>query len=526
MHLLIPGRHHLLTDFQFKYLLSAIRGRDSIRDLNNNPLPQGSRVESVVFAVTSANHSGTKRNPIPFHLRALMIQEFAKDLPVPCLIYGIDDVGHIEDFASYTLKTISHESDRQLDLSPDNCAVVCSTKVMDMYLRKGFQVLPAELESSAPWRYSQALPWDCVEAIVANELWRQDFHLVCAIHSSTLKIWDAYRLDRKAREILDDPIVGDDGDLTESRDYSSYVRQMDEIAELKYLETAPFIKPGQIGDIGSAVGSWIKNATSDDRLHESDFYGIEAARKLFDISLQRKANGEFSNPNVFFAMKNAVKSLVFRKRSMDTIHTSSLTHEIYSYGSCDDLLEFIANRSLELKPGGIWINRDVVGPQDADQHVCMQVSRTDGRDLDPFLEPLEPFSLHEELNTLCTAGRFAQFASDYQAYKIEWELVRSETDFHVVRLPLRHAAEFMLTKDYVDNWKSEMQESFCHWNILDWTDILKSENFRIHPGSRAYTNPWIRENRWAGRVALFKNDSLESMLPYPPTNMLVVAEKI
>ena len=66
-------------------------------------------------------------------------------------------------------------------------------------------------------------------------------------------------------------MIGDDGDLTETRDYNSYVRQMDEIATLKYNETLPYIKKGRIGDIGCAVGSWIKLASNEDNFMSQIF---------------------------------------------------------------------------------------------------------------------------------------------------------------------------------------------------------------------------------------------------------------
>lgn len=128
--------------------------------------------------------------------------------------------------------------------------------------------------------------------------------------------------------LFSDTVVGDDGDLTETRDYNSYVRQMDENAELKYSETSTYVKPGRIGDIGCAVGSWIKNLTRDKKFSESDIFGVEVSRRLYDICEQRKGNGDFHNPNVFFSKRNAVTGLVFPPKSMDTIHTSSLTHEI------------------------------------------------------------------------------------------------------------------------------------------------------------------------------------------------------
>jgi len=61
------------------------------------------------------------------------------------IIYGIGEVGTLDNFAGYTLKRIKHESDGQFDLNPQNTVVVCSTTVVAMYEALGFRVLPAEL---------------------------------------------------------------------------------------------------------------------------------------------------------------------------------------------------------------------------------------------------------------------------------------------------------------------------------------------------------------------------------------------
>lgn len=514
MYLLFPGRHHLLTQFQYDYLQNLISdyGKDAI--------------EGIIFAVTSANHSGTKRNPIPFYLRAMMIQDFCKRIPVSTYVYGIDDVGDLKDFASYTLKQISHQSEHKLQLNSKNTKLICSTPVMEMYKALGFEVLTAELLDTKYEDYSTALPWELVEGISENPQWKQDQDLTDLIHDSAIKIWQTYSLDEKVRNILNDPIIGEDGDITESRDYNSYVRQMDEIAEIKYKETAQYIQQGIIGDIGCAVGSWIKQASEDARFRESDFYGIEVARQLFDICQQRKNNREFGNPYVFFAQKNAVTSHVFESNSMNTIHTSSLTHEIESYGNRQDLLQFIANRYEELQSGGIWINRDVIGPENGDQLVFMQLNHKDGSNDDYQKVCESPTELAKYLGGLSTYALFKRFCVDFR--KTEDDLIHySEETIEGVtyfKLTLKDAAEFMLTKDYHDNWNSEMHERFCFWSFTDWKTTLEAYAFQVKEASHAYTNPWIASNRFEGKVQLF-NLKMEP-LEYPPTNVLLLATKI
>lgn len=364
MFILFPGRHHLLTNFQFEYLKKIIDSNCEGSVDVDGKLLEKKPIEAVIFAVTSANHSNTRRNPLPFYLRAMALQEFSEGLGVPCYIYGIDDVGHLNDFTQYTLKKIKHESDGSLDLTPKNTLVLCSTPVLEMYEALGFRILPAELVDKITYKLKTENPWHLVEQTAQSKNWKSQKELIDKIHRASLRIWEQYGLAEKVKILFSDKIVGDDGDITSTRDYNSYVRQMDEIAELKYRDTVLHIQPGRIGDIGCAVGSWLKMVSADPKFRESDLYGIEAARHLYDVCVQRKHNNEFHNPFVFFSQKNAVMDVVFEKDSMNTIHTSSLTHEIESYGGREDLLRFIRNRFLELKPGGVWVNRDVAGPED------------------------------------------------------------------------------------------------------------------------------------------------------------------
>jgi len=529
MILLIPGRHHLMTNFQYHYLESIIqKGLSNVADVEGNPLNIETPVTGLVFAITSANHYGTKRNPLPFYLRAMMVHDFCRTMSIPNYIYGIDDVGIIDDFANYTLKQIAHQSEYQLDLQPHNCLVVCSTPVLDMYRQLGFTILPAELMDSTSQTYSHPLPWYWVEQIGQDEGWKENQDVLSQVHNSGVSLWQTYKLGQKVNQILSDPIIGEDGDITESRDYNSYVRQMDEIADIKFADTQPFIQVGNVGDIGCAVGSWIKLASEDKRLAECDFYGIEVARQLYNICKQRKENGDYNNANVFFAQKNAVTDLVFRPESMHTIHCSSLTHEVHSYGSMQDLITFIQNRYDELANAGVWINRDVVGPEDGDDVVLLWLNEHDGNNDNIYQEFEDQKQLGDHLSQLSSWARFLRFSKDFRQEEHE-EVAYNIVELkgrRFVELKRRDACEFMLTKDYVYNWYSEMHERFCFWSYTDWQAALQTVGFHILPGSGAYTNPWIAQNRFKGKVRMYQfiDDQLEPE-PDPPTNILIVGQK-
>jgi SAM-dependent methyltransferase len=524
MYLLIPGRHHLVTQFQFEYLRSLC-SKSTHKDVNGKEFIIEQPVEAIIFAITSANHSNTRRNPLPFYLRAIAIEAMSRELDVPVYIFGVNDVGNIPNFASYTLKCIQHESEGLFNLTPDNTSVICSTPVLELYEQLGFPILPAELINRKTWTHNSSMPWDIVEKIAATSDFSNDKDIKKLMHRSSFSVWIKYHLDKKVQMLFRDEMIGNDGDLTETRDYSIYVRQMDDIAELKFKDTIGYVQPGRIGDIGCAVGSWIRLACKESRLRESDFYGIEVSRHLYEICRQRKENKEFDNQFVFFSQKNAVTGLAFDRNSMNTIHTSSLTHEIESYGTRKDLLQFIQNRYEELAPGGVWINRDVVAPFEKEKDILMWLNKDDGTNDQPLIEFENNIQLSKHLQALSTYSRFLRFAKDFrneEGYRLPYTIVEKE---HIpyIQLSLANAAEFLTRKDYCDNWKSEMHETFCFWDLDEWRHELEKVGFRIHPSSTAYTNKWIADNRWKGKVDLYDTD-LEK-LEYPVTTMLLIGSK-
>ncbi len=526
MYLLIPGRHQLLTNFQFSYLSSLLQNSLNQKDINGKII-ETTNIEAIIFAVTSANHSNTRRNPLPFYLRSINIELFGSELPVPVFIYGIDDVGSLANFATYTIKRIKHESDGMFNCTPKNTVVVCSTTVLSMYENLGFSILPAELIDKNSWKHHTPMPWNIVEHIAKseNELLHNDTYIKTHMHKTSIKIWQKYKLADRVKMLFNDAMISNDGDLTETRDYNVYVRQMDEIAMLKYNDTALYILPGRIGDIGCAVGSWIKLACKDERFRESDLYGIEVSRHLFEICRQRKENGEFDNPFVFFSQKNAVTGLVFDKNSMNTIHTSSLTHEIESYGSRADLLKFIKNRYEELAPNGVWINRDVVGPYNKEQTVLLWLNNEDGKNENPFKIIDDKNLLSNYLQSLSTYSKFLRFSVDFRAtqnYHLNFELQEIENKKYI-KLSLKDACEFLSRKDYCDNWVSEMNETFCYWDYTEWVQHMKEVGFKIHTASNAFTNPWIIENRYKGKAEIF--DLNMQKIEWPVTNMILIGIK-
>jgi hypothetical protein len=129
---------------------------------------------------------------------------------------------------------------------------------------------------------------------------------------------------------------------------------------------------------------------------------------------------------------------------------------------------------------------------------------------------------------LSTLGRFLRFAQDFrreEGYALHYELeIVDGTTYAVLRLA--DACEFLSKKDYLDNWRSEMHETFCYWSFSDWCAAVERAGLSVQPASQAFTNPWIVEHRLKDKVRLFRRggSALEA-LDWPVTNMLLVAEK-
>lgn len=116
----------MLTEFQHQYL-TVITGKplSLVHDAHGNPLGgEDEYIDTLLRAITSANHSRTMRNPLPAHRREVMIEEFCETLPgTTSFIYHIDDIGGNERFAEYVIKKINVESRELHTITPENTVI-------------------------------------------------------------------------------------------------------------------------------------------------------------------------------------------------------------------------------------------------------------------------------------------------------------------------------------------------------------------------------------------------------------------
>jgi hypothetical protein len=343
--------------FQLQYLTLATRGDPAaLPDVNGRPLGLAEPIDTVVWAVTSANHTGTRRNPLPAHRREAAIEDFAEQLDAVSVVFLIDHLPPTEHFAEYVLKKIEADGQGAYRLTPRDTVVACSTpEVIAQYERLGFRILPVELADRQRRTYVSPPPWqvmhDLFESGAAGD-WRTDERFLTLVARASRRLYLKYNYGDVIRAAHQDLLLTDDGDLTETRDYNVYVRALDEGAERKYDLVRPYLLPGRVADVGCCTGAFLGCLARDGRFADSDLCGVEAARHLVAECLHRKEQGYFARPNVFFYHANVAARAVFPRDYVNTFTTFSLTHELESYQGRATLERFIPLLYEQLAPGG------------------------------------------------------------------------------------------------------------------------------------------------------------------------------
>lgn len=495
-YILFPGRHHLITAFQLRHLAGL---------LDEHPDSE------VVWAITSADHGGTQRNPITGERRLGMVEAVTSAAGLPSLTFPIDNRRPKPDFAHYVIEDIRTQTGGAVTMTPANTLVACSTpEVSDGYAALGYPIDTVELGTDA------VRPWQVVEAIIAaGPAWAD--RVSGDMAPTAVAYYRRYGLAEAIQGIYADPLIdSDDGDITVTRDYATYRAAFENNAWRKVGEFADAVRPGRIVDVGCATGQTIKLLSERPELFESDFYGVEVARPLYEICEQRRSNGEFGDANVFFHQRNIMQTQLFDADSLDTVISMALTHEIESYLGRDDLLEFCRRVFSMLRPGGVWINYDVVGPDGRDEPVLAEFTDDDG--------------LPEgDLKDLSTRARFEKFARDFRRDEgdgIAYEPVTVDGR-ELVRLTRGALYEFLAKKDYLDSWYSEAHEKFCFFSPDEWIALLESNGFVMTRDTRPIQNPWLIEHRFAPAARVFTQDEEGRVVPedWSWTNVLLVAEK-
>lgn len=292
--------------------------------------------------------------------------------------------------------------------------------------------------------------------------------------------------------------------------YEAYFAGMDASMQQKVaLTTAHFPVRGRIADMGSGSGRGTFDLAS---LYGGlELIGVD----INPVSVARAAR-EFRRPNLSYVVGD-ISERVFPAESLDGILDSSVLHHVTSFNDFDvgRVLAALDNQVAQLKTGGVIIIRDFVIP-DGPERVRLDLPTTDGA------EAGAP-------PALSTAALFELFARQWRSSvnrdrPVPFRKIESpRAGFARYELTLRAAAEFVLRKDYRADWETEVLEEYTYLSQTQFEAALRARGLRVVT-SRPLWNPWIVENRFEGQFHLADADG--KPLPFPPTNYLIVGEKV
>lgn len=481
----------------------------------------------VIFAVTSANHANSRYNPVPFHYRAIGIDLFARTVLAPLgARWSIVPIPHMPPTDRFALRVIAYarmEYGVGSDISPENTLVLCSTfPLIAQFRTAGYEVATAEYDESAGG-YKAPTPQSILSEHAAHmSQWCETEEFRSVVSQSTSDLWHTYpKIARKIERLWNESLLTEHGDITETRDYGTYSFSMSrsDVIDRKYEDIKAGIVPGVIVDEGCADGALLTKVAKE--FPDSDLVGIEITREFLAEAHERQRRGEFGSSFVSFHQRNLARK-IFDDSSVDTTICNSTTHEIWSYGGGDPTLrQYLIDKYAQLKEGGALVIRDVIGPEQGDEMMYAWFNDTDGATLTP------EEAVQADAHTLSTRGRFYKFAKEFfngRGVQYSEDTIDGR---HLICASRKDIADFLGKKNYIDNWESELHESFTHWSFSRWKEELERAGFTLDSAlSYAYTNDWIAEHHFKGTAELFAKigDKLTSE-GWPPTNVILVARK-
>lgn len=296
--------------------------------------------------------------------------------------------------------------------------------------------------------------------------------------------------------------------------YRRYLDGMDAALRQKVaFPAAHLTAEGRVADMGMGSGATTHALAA---LYPAlEVVGVDVSAEM--VELAREAH---RLPNLSF-VQGDVGQRVFEPDSLTAIFDSSVLHHVTTFGGYDHAA---AGRALEaqvvqLAVGGLLVVRDFVDPGAGEVWLDVPADDGDGGD-----EPrrcstaalLERFG--REFRSLSAAPGFRCTAVDPGPGDPPLAAGRRR-----YRMSLKLAAEFLLRKDYRQDWETEVKEEYTYFTQEQFEDCFARLGLRLL-ASTPLRNPWIVRNRWRGRVSLHAPDG--AALELPPTNYVITGEKV
>jgi hypothetical protein len=291
--------------------------------------------------------------------------------------------------------------------------------------------------------------------------------------------------------------------------YDRYLRGMDASIKQKVaLTAAHLLCRGRVADMG--MGSGAGSSALAALYPELQVVGVDIDETMVALARER-----FARPNLSFVAGDIARP-VFEPDSLDGIFDSSVLHHVTSFGGYRH-----ANAACclevqvpELKTHGVLVVRDFVDPGQGE--VLLDLPADDGE------QGSDP-------RTCSTAALFERFANEFRSLYPQpgFAYGRVEPDprpgWRTYRVAHKHAAEFVLRKDYRVDWEAEAKEEYTYFTQAQFEALFARLGLRIL-ASTPLRSPWIVRNRFVGKFTLRAPSG--AVLEVPATNYVIVGERV
>jgi SAM-dependent methyltransferase/nicotinamide mononucleotide adenylyltransferase len=450
---LLVGRFHAVTRAQGAWLES----------LGKEP------VEQLVCVVTSADHAGTRRNPLDTATRESMLKPALERSGKPFRLVQIKDIPDSAAWVEHVQSNVERATG-QWPTPNDTILYSANREVDALFKAKGFKVVSSDVAGLTPH--------ELVQRVADGKPWEEE------ATAETRAVYSRSDVVAKLKSIHGQKLVNDDGELGHQRDFKTYGGQMDASLVQKLEDLVPLVKAGRIVDKGCGTGKLMVELSK--LFPGSGIVGVDLSREF----LRMCDENTYATEDVELVCGNVADQNV-AAGTATTVVFSSVTHEIYSYSnySLAELDRAMQNAFKELAPGGRVLIRDGVSP--------------------------EPAQWRMELLDQPTRETFERFAKEFKhGQGARFERVSESS----VRLSAHDANEFLCKKDYLKNWHIEVHEEFGAHTLRGYAQMLERAGF-VEVTARGTVNPWIVKNRYEGHVALF--DANDKPLTWPDTNCVI-----
>ncbi len=291
--------------------------------------------------------------------------------------------------------------------------------------------------------------------------------------------------------------------------YDRYLSSMDASMRQKVALTAAFLLGrGRVADMGMGSG------TGSDALAglypELEVIGVDIDQTMVELATER-----YRRENLRF-VRGDIGAAVFEEASLDAIFDSSVLHHVTSFNGYEYRAAgaALAAQVEELREHGVLVVRDFLDP--GSEPVLLDLPTDDG---DASNDP----------RTCSTAALFERFAREFRSlsaspgFPLEVRDGASSPARRRYRTTRKLAVEFLLRKDYRQDWESEVKEEYTYFTQSEFEARFRDLGLRVLSSTPLY-NPWILRERFRGRFAWFGEDG--APLDFPATNYVVVGEKV